>query len=73
MVSLAELQRESARTNEAGGMIAFLAGALDRVAKSKNHEEAKTFAIMALQTLEEWHGGHYTPGPHDDPADWKAR
>ncbi len=70
---MTELQAESARTNEANGVIAFLAGVLAEMLRAKTIEEAHTLAVMARQTLEEWHAGMWKPGPHDDPADWRRR
>ena len=70
---MTELQAESARTNEAHGVIAFLVGVLAEVAKAKTVEEAQTLTTMGLQTIEEWHAGIWKPGPHDDPADWRRR
>ena len=70
-VPLGELQAESARTNEANGVIAFLVGVLAEVAKAKTGDEAQTLATMGMQTIEEWHAGMWKPGTHDDPADWR--
>lgn len=73
MVPLADVQRESARANEQGGVIAFLVGALDEISKSSDLASAKTCAMMGMQTIEEWRAGLWVPGPHDDPADWRCR
>ena len=70
---MTELQAESARTNEANGVIAFLAGVLAQVASASTVEEARTLVEMARQTLGEWHAGIWKPGPHDDPADWRSK
>jgi len=70
-VPLAELQAESARTNEANGVIAFLVGVVARIAGAATIEEAKTIAEMATQSIDEWHAGMWKPGPHDDAANWK--
>ena len=72
-ISLETFQAESARTNEALGVIAFLAGVIAEIAKAKTVEEAHTLTEMATLTLAEWHGGIWTPGPHDDSADWRRR
>lgn len=72
-VPLATLQAEAARTNEANGVIAFLAGVIAEVAKATTADEARTLAEMAALTLAEWHAGLWTPGPHDDPANWRQR
>ncbi len=68
--------RESARVNEAHGVIAFLAGALAEVLRSRcagDLCEAKIIADAGLKRLEAWHRGKWRPGPHDDPANWRRR
>lgn len=72
-VPLGELQAESARTNEANGVIAFLAGVLAEVAKADHARDARTLAMMGMEALSEWHAGMWKPGAHDDPADWRRR
>jgi hypothetical protein len=67
------LQRESARVNELGGVQAFLVGAFDEVLRCKTLEEAKTCAELALQSVSEYNAGTWKPGPHDDPANWRAK
>lgn len=73
LVPLVELQAESARTNEANGVIAFLVGVVHRVHSANTVEEARTIATMALESITEWHAGTWKPGPHDNAADWNAR
>lgn len=68
---LATIQRESARVNEQGGVIAHLVGVLAEVMRATTVENARTFAEIALSNIEAWHAGAWTPGPHDDAADWK--
>lgn len=70
---MTELQVESARTNEAHGVIAFLVGVIAQIEKAKTIEEARTLAEMAQQTIAEWHAGMWKPGPNDDPAHWRKR
>lgn len=65
------IQAESARTNEANGVIAFLGGVIAEIAKARSLEDARTFAEMAQQTIAEWHAGIWKPGPHDDAANWR--
>lgn len=72
MVPLSDLQREAGWVNELNGVVAFCAGVFDRIMKCKSLEEAKTCAEMGATALEERHAGLWQPGPHDDPADWKA-
>lgn len=67
------LQRESRWVNELNGVVAFLVGALHEVLRCENIEAAKTCAEMAIQNAEEYRAGHWTPGPQDDPANWRGR
>lgn len=71
--NMTALQRESAWVNELNGVVAFLVGALHEVLRAENLEAAKTFAEMAIQSAEEYRAGHWTPGPHDDPANWRSK
>ncbi len=70
---LTALQRESAQVNALNGLVAFLSGALHEVTRSKTVEDAKTCAEMAMVGIAEFHAGLGTPGPHDDPANWRRR
>lgn len=70
-VPLAEIQAESARTNEANGVIAFLVGVIGEIEKAKTRQEASTIVEMARQSIAEWHAGLWKPGPHDDAANWR--
>lgn len=72
-VPLADLQREATRVNELQGVQAFLVGVLHEVLRSKTLDDARTCAEIALQNIEEHHAGLWSPGPHDDPADWRRR
>ena len=70
-MTLSELQAESARANDAHGVIAFLVGVLAEVVKASTAAEARTLAEMGLQSIGEWHAGLWTTGPHDDAANWR--
>lgn len=70
---LTALQRESARVNEMGGVIAHLVGVLAEVHRATSVETARTFAEIALANIEAWHAGTWLPGPGDDAADWSPR
>lgn len=69
---MTDLQRESAHVNELNGVVAFLVGAIDRIRQCETVEAARTCAEMALQAIAERHAGLWTPGPHDDPANWRT-
>lgn len=71
-VPLKTLQEESARTNEAIGVIAFLMGILAEIQKSADLNAVKTYAEMGQESVYEWRGGLWAPGPHDDPANWHS-
>jgi excisionase family DNA binding protein len=68
---LTELQAEAARTNERSGVIAYLAGVLDRIIGSPPHH-AHALALRAERAIAEWNANRWRPGPHDDAADWPA-
>lgn len=68
---MASVQRESAWVNEAGGVQAHLVGVLHEITRCTTLDNAKTFATTALANIAERHGGLWSPGPHDDAADWK--
>lgn len=72
-VPLADLQREASEVNELNGVVAFCAGVFARILQCRTLDEARTCAEMGAQSLEERHAGLWKPGPHDDPADWRAR
>lgn len=71
--TMTDLQREAAHVNELNGVVAFSVGALDQIKRCETVEAARTCAEMALQAIAERHAGLWTPGPHDDPADWRTR
>lgn len=71
MVPLSDLQREAAEVNDLNGLVAFLAGVLDAIRRCTTIEEARTCAEMGLQALEERRAGLWSPGSHDDPANWR--
>lgn len=71
--SLEALQREAGHVNELNGVVAFLVGALHEILRCENIDAAKTCAEMAIGSAEEYRAGHWTPGPHDDPANWRSR
>ncbi len=73
LIPLEVLQQESARTNEANGVIAFLVGVLSIVASASSVEESRAYSSRALVCLELWHAGKWKPGPEHDPADWRER
>jgi len=70
---LAALQRESAEVNDLNGVVAFCAGVFAEIRRCSTLEQAKTCAEMGAQALEERHRGLWSPGPYDDPADWRER
>lgn len=71
MVPLAVLQREATEVNELNGVVAFCAGVFAEIQRCATLAEAKTCAEMGAQALEERHRGMWTPGPGDDPANWR--
>lgn len=73
MSSETPLQHESRWVNELNGVVAFLVGALHEVLRSDSIEAAKTCAEMAIQNAAEYSAGSWTPGPVDDPADWRPK
>jgi len=70
---LTPLQRESAEVNELSGVIAFCAGAFAEIMRCATITDARTCAELAMQSIRERASGQWRPGPHDDPANWRAR
>lgn len=67
------LQREAAMVNELNGVVAFCAGVFAEILRCGTVEAAKTCAEMASLMLAEHAKGTWSPGPGDDPADWRRR